>query len=238
MGCLRTQLRLRAHESDELSHYSSATSDVEFLFPWGWDEFEGIANRGDFDLTQHAEHSGEKPRVVRPGGERALGPPRDRTCRRGDPHCDGLPDGRVRRGGGAGREAGGAAVPPEHRPLQGGRAAAVQEARALWPGLGAGRAAANAASCATTTRPRRSAAATAARTRSARPTASPTTSTPSRTHAVTVRDRDTMEQDASTGGRGGRTTSPSAWPDCTEADGARVLSIGADRGAGHPTRLQ
>jgi glycyl-tRNA synthetase len=54
------ELRLRAHDEDELSHYSSATSDVEFLFPWGWDELEGIANRGDFDLTQHADHSGEK----------------------------------------------------------------------------------------------------------------------------------------------------------------------------------
>ncbi len=54
------KLRLRAHGADELSHYSSATSDVEFLFPWGWDELEGIANRGDYDLTQHAEHSGEK----------------------------------------------------------------------------------------------------------------------------------------------------------------------------------
>jgi glycyl-tRNA synthetase (class II) len=47
------QLRLRPHDADELSHYSSGTSDVEFLFPWGWDELEGIANRGDYDLTQH-----------------------------------------------------------------------------------------------------------------------------------------------------------------------------------------
>ena len=53
-------LRLRPHDTDELSHYSSATSDVEFLFPWGWDELEGIANRGDYDLTQHAKHSGER----------------------------------------------------------------------------------------------------------------------------------------------------------------------------------
>jgi glycyl-tRNA synthetase len=53
-------LRLRAHDADELSHYSSGTSDVEFLFPWGWDELEGIANRGDYDLTQHAKFSGEK----------------------------------------------------------------------------------------------------------------------------------------------------------------------------------
>jgi glycyl-tRNA synthetase len=54
------RLRLRAHEADELSHYSSGTSDVEYLFPWGWDELEGIANRGDYDLTQHAKHSGER----------------------------------------------------------------------------------------------------------------------------------------------------------------------------------
>jgi glycyl-tRNA synthetase len=59
-GIPAEQLRLRPHGDDELSHYSSATSDVEFLFPWGWDELEGIANRGDYDLTQHAAASGEK----------------------------------------------------------------------------------------------------------------------------------------------------------------------------------
>src|ERR671934_209333 len=53
-------LRVRPHEPDELSHYSSATSDIEYLFAIGWQELEGIANRGDFDLTQHARHSGEK----------------------------------------------------------------------------------------------------------------------------------------------------------------------------------
>jgi len=60
LGMPADKIRLRAHDEDELSHYSSATSDVEFLFPWGWDELEGIANRGDFDLKQHAEHSGER----------------------------------------------------------------------------------------------------------------------------------------------------------------------------------
>jgi glycyl-tRNA synthetase len=60
LGMPADRLRLRAHDPDELSHYSSGTSDVEFLFPWGWDELEGIANRGDYDLTQHAKHSGEK----------------------------------------------------------------------------------------------------------------------------------------------------------------------------------
>jgi glycyl-tRNA synthetase len=57
-GMKRDRLRLRAHEEAELSHYSSATSDVEYLFPIGWSEVEGIANRGNFDLTQHAKFSG------------------------------------------------------------------------------------------------------------------------------------------------------------------------------------
>jgi glycyl-tRNA synthetase len=60
LGLRPDHLRLRAHEEDELSHYSSATSDVEYLFPIGWSELEGIANRGDFDLSRHAEYSGQK----------------------------------------------------------------------------------------------------------------------------------------------------------------------------------
>jgi glycyl-tRNA synthetase len=60
LGIRPRNLILRPHESDELSHYSSATSDIEYLFPMGYSELEGIANRGDFDLTQHAEFSGEK----------------------------------------------------------------------------------------------------------------------------------------------------------------------------------
>ncbi|HEX6300548.1 MAG TPA: glycine--tRNA ligase [Acidimicrobiia bacterium] len=59
LGMTRDNLRLRQHESDELSHYSVVTADVEYRFPWGWDELEGIANRTDFDLRQHSEHSGE-----------------------------------------------------------------------------------------------------------------------------------------------------------------------------------
>ena len=63
LGIPEDLLRLRDHDADELSHYSSGTADVEFKFPWGWDELEGIANRGDYDLTQHAEHSGERIEV-------------------------------------------------------------------------------------------------------------------------------------------------------------------------------
>jgi glycyl-tRNA synthetase len=60
LGLRPDHLHLRSHDPDELSHYSSGTSDVEYLFPIGWSELEGIANRGNFDLTQHAEFSGEK----------------------------------------------------------------------------------------------------------------------------------------------------------------------------------
>jgi glycyl-tRNA synthetase len=60
LGIRPEKLMLREHGPDELSHYSSATSDIEYEFPMGWSELEGIANRGDFDLRQHAEFSGEK----------------------------------------------------------------------------------------------------------------------------------------------------------------------------------
>jgi glycyl-tRNA synthetase len=60
LGIDAQRLRLRPHDADELSHYSSGTSDVEYLFPYGWSELEGIANRGDFDLSAHAATSGEK----------------------------------------------------------------------------------------------------------------------------------------------------------------------------------
>jgi glycyl-tRNA synthetase len=73
LGIRPDHLVLRAHDSDELSHYSSATSDVEYYFPMGWSELEGIANRGDFDLTQHAKFSGEKLDYLDPGtGERYM----------------------------------------------------------------------------------------------------------------------------------------------------------------------
>lgn len=57
-GIPEASLQMRAHATDELSHYSSGTADVEFAYPWGWGELEGVANRGNYDLTQHAEHSG------------------------------------------------------------------------------------------------------------------------------------------------------------------------------------
>ncbi len=84
LGMRESHLRIRPHDQDELSHYSSGTSDLEYLFPIGWSELEGIANRGDFDLTAHAAGSGTKlewigheeryvPHVIEPaaGADRA-----------------------------------------------------------------------------------------------------------------------------------------------------------------------
>jgi glycyl-tRNA synthetase len=73
LGIRADHLRLRAHDPDELSHYSSGTSDVEYLYPIGWQELEGIANRGNFDLTQHAEYSRQNLEYVdTASGERYL----------------------------------------------------------------------------------------------------------------------------------------------------------------------
>jgi glycyl-tRNA synthetase len=59
LGIPREMLRLRHHSKEELSHYSAGTADVEFAFPWGWGELEGIANRTDFDLKAHSAGSGQ-----------------------------------------------------------------------------------------------------------------------------------------------------------------------------------
>ncbi|MBM3462371.1 MAG: glycine--tRNA ligase [Armatimonadetes bacterium] len=58
-GIRPDHLRLRAHASDELAHYAAACQDVEYLFPWGWSELEGVANRTDYDLKQHMKFSGK-----------------------------------------------------------------------------------------------------------------------------------------------------------------------------------
>jgi glycyl-tRNA synthetase len=60
LGIPDDMLRMRQHDPEELSHYSTGTADVEFLFPFGWGELEGVANRTDYDLTQHAKFSGER----------------------------------------------------------------------------------------------------------------------------------------------------------------------------------
>ena len=58
LGIDPSRLRLRPHEKEELSHYSAGTTDIEYLFPWGWGELEGIAARTDFDLVSHGKESG------------------------------------------------------------------------------------------------------------------------------------------------------------------------------------
>lgn len=59
LGLKGANLRLREHDKDELAFYSQGTSDIEYMFPWGWGELEGIAHRGDYDLKQHQTHSGK-----------------------------------------------------------------------------------------------------------------------------------------------------------------------------------
>ena len=59
LGMTKENIRLRDHDPEELSHYSNATTDIEFKFPFGWGELWGIASRTDYDLKQHMEHSGQ-----------------------------------------------------------------------------------------------------------------------------------------------------------------------------------
>jgi glycyl-tRNA synthetase len=81
LGIRASHLRVREHAAEELSHYSSATSDIEYLYPIGWSELEGVANRGDYDLKAHTDASGTKlewvdsesgerytPHVIEPAG--------------------------------------------------------------------------------------------------------------------------------------------------------------------------
>ena len=66
LGMKEESIKLREHEKEELSHYSKGTTDIEFMFPFGWGELWGIADRTDFDLKAHATHSGENFEYVDP----------------------------------------------------------------------------------------------------------------------------------------------------------------------------
>ena len=81
LGMKKENLKLRVHDKDELAHYAAGCTDVEYKFPFGWSELEGIANRGDYDLKQHAQFSGKDlqyqdpvtlekffPHVIEPSG--------------------------------------------------------------------------------------------------------------------------------------------------------------------------
>jgi glycyl-tRNA synthetase len=70
LGLREENLRIREHDADERSHYSLATSDLEYLYPIGWQELEGVANRGEYDLTQHTRESGTKLEWIDPDGTR------------------------------------------------------------------------------------------------------------------------------------------------------------------------
>ena len=66
LGIAEENIKMRDHSPEELSHYSKGTTDIEYLFPFGWGELWGIADRTDFDLKQHAEHSGENMEYLDP----------------------------------------------------------------------------------------------------------------------------------------------------------------------------
>ena len=74
LGVRTENLRLRWHDPDELAHYAKATADVEYLFPMGWSELEGIANRTDFDLLQHSKVSGKSLTVFDEPNKRHVTP--------------------------------------------------------------------------------------------------------------------------------------------------------------------
>ncbi len=124
-GIRRDRLRMRMQESDELAHYAKGTGDIEYLFPIGWQELEGIANRTDYDLKQHMEHSGHA--LLRSGAERALYTIRDRTVRRCGSFLPGLHHGRLYGRTGEERQARRAEASPRACPDQGGGLPAPQE---------------------------------------------------------------------------------------------------------------
>ncbi len=74
LGVRAENLRLRWHDPDELAHYAKATADVEYMFPMGWSELEGIANRTDFDLLQHSKVSGKSLTVFDEPNKRHVTP--------------------------------------------------------------------------------------------------------------------------------------------------------------------
>ena len=174
-----SHLRVRPHDAESISHYSSATSDIEYLFPIGWSELEGIAHRGDFDLTAHTEASGTKlewvdgqerytPHVVEP----ALGVNRSMLAFMVDAYDEEVVAERERTVLGSTRS----------RPGEGcGAPADRKERRHGGEGAHALRGSSAAPSSPNTTTRARSAAAIGARTRSELRTRSRSTTRPSRT---------------------------------------------------------
>ena len=74
IGIPEYHLRLREHSNDELAHYAKKTVDIEFKYPWGWGELEGIANRGTFDLSSHENSSGKDLSYFDPESDKKIIP--------------------------------------------------------------------------------------------------------------------------------------------------------------------
>jgi len=74
IGIPESHLRLREHSNDELAHYAKKTVDIEFKYPWGWGELEGIANRGSFDLSSHENSSGKDLSYFDPESDKKIIP--------------------------------------------------------------------------------------------------------------------------------------------------------------------
>jgi glycyl-tRNA synthetase len=74
LGLDESKLRFHAHGDDELAHYAKTAFDIEYEFPFGWKEFEGIHNRTDFDLSRHQEFSGKRMEYIEPGGGKRFVP--------------------------------------------------------------------------------------------------------------------------------------------------------------------
>ena len=173
LGVSKEKLRLRPHDPDELAHYAKAATDIEYEFPFGWGELEGIANRTDFDLQAHQEASGQDltyfdqekdkrylPYVVEP----AVGVDRAMLAFLLDAYrVEEAPDGEGRH-----RQANGAGAAPRPRADQGRGAAAVAQRDARARGAPRVRPGEGRVDVRSTTTPARSGAGTAARTRSAR----------------------------------------------------------------------
>ena len=82
-ACPPRSCSFRQHDADELAHYSDGCFDVEYEFPWGWDELEGIASRTDYDLKAHTTGSRQEAALLRPGSDRSgdRARPAGATCR-------------------------------------------------------------------------------------------------------------------------------------------------------------
>ena len=103
LGMKKEHLRLRDHEKDKLAFYSKATTDFEYLFPFGWGELWGVADRTDYDLKQHSEHSGKALEYLDPDHGREVHPLLRGAFRGRGASGAFLPVRRLRRGGAGGR---------------------------------------------------------------------------------------------------------------------------------------